>query len=82
MSLANLTPPTTYRLPRESVAIYVEGLKQTSDVAKGVRYALGEAEAMDFYTPPINPKDAKGRRESGGLGVVEGVFQCSGLWRT
>ena len=77
MSLADLTPPTTYRLPRESVAVYVEGLKQTSDVAKDVRYVLGKAEAMDFYTRPVNAKDDSGRRKSGGgLGWSKASFNA------
>ncbi len=65
-SLLTNTIPTQQRLPKESVAVYVRGLKQTSDVAKDVRFALGKADAEKFYTAPPNPKDSMGRMQSGG----------------
>ena len=37
-------------LPKESVAVFIGGVKQTSDVAKGTRYALGLSNAKKFYT--------------------------------
>ena len=60
------TAPLQQRLPRESVAVFVGGLKQTTDVAKDVRFALAWIEAERFYTSPSNPKDAFGKRKSGG----------------
>jgi hypothetical protein len=65
-SLLTNAIPTQQRLPKESVAVYVRGLKQTSDVARDVRFALGKADAEKFYTAPPNPKDSKGRVKSGG----------------
>ena len=42
------------------------GLKQTTDVAKDVRFALARIEAERFYTSSSNPKDAMGKRKPGG----------------
>ena len=76
-SLSDLTPMITRRLPRESVAVYVNGLKQTSDVSRDVRYSLGKSEARSFYTRPINTKDASGRRKpGGGLGWSKESFDA------
>ena len=49
-SLSDLSPITTGRLPRESVAVYVNGLKQTSDVSTAVWYSMGKSAARRFYT--------------------------------
>ena len=76
-SLSDMSPHRQQRLPRESVAVYVNGLKQTSDVAKDVRYALGKVEAERFYTKPPNPKDDRGRRKpGGGLGWTKPMFDA------
>ena len=76
-SLSDLTPMITRRLPRESVAVYVNGLKQTSDVSRDVRYSLGKSEARKFYTRPIHTKDANGRRQpGGGLGWSKESFDA------
>jgi len=48
-------------LPREKAAVFIEGVKLTTDVAKEVRYCLGEEEARRFYTGPNTKKH-------GGLG--------------
>ncbi len=39
-----------YLLPRESAAVFISGVKQTSDVAHDVWYALSKSEALKFYT--------------------------------
>ena len=76
-SLADLSPVTTGRLPRESVAVYVNGLKQTSDVSKDARYSMGKTEARRFYTRQANPKDDKGRcAPGGGLGWSKESFDA------
>ena len=36
-------------LPLESARVYLEGIKQTTDVAKGLRKTLGSARAKEFY---------------------------------
>ena len=40
-------------LPRESLAVFVGGVKQTSVVANEVRDVLGHTEATIFYTTPL-----------------------------
>ena len=39
-------------LPMETAAVFVDGVKLTTDVAKEVRFCLGEQEARAFYTAP------------------------------
>ena len=46
-------------LPREKAAVFIDGVKLTTDVAKEVRYCLGEVEARRFYTASL---------QRGGLG--------------
>ena len=65
-SLNITSAPLQQRLPQESVAVFVGELKQTTDVAKDVRFALARIEAERFYTSPSNPKDAMGKRKPGG----------------
>ena len=38
-----------YRLPLEAACVYVEGVKQTTEVGKGLKHAIGRQEAKDFY---------------------------------
>ena len=40
-------------LPTDSAAVFVGGIKQTSNVAKNVRIALGWVDAESFYTTPL-----------------------------
>lgn len=40
---------TIYSLPMESAAVYIEGEKQTTDIAKALRYHIGKANARRFY---------------------------------
>ena len=40
-------------LPKESVAVFVGGIKQTSNLANNVRLALGWVDAESFYTTPL-----------------------------
>ena len=39
-------------LPLEKIAVYVDGVKLTSDVSKDIRFSLGKVEARKFYTAP------------------------------
>ena len=48
-------------LPLEKAAVFVNNIKLTTDVAKEVRFCLGEVEARKFYTGRIQKK-------GGGLG--------------
>ena len=64
------------RLPRESVAVFVAGRKQTSDVAKEVRFALGLVDAERFYTAPPGAVNDAGRRGKGGLGWSKASFDA------
>ena len=57
----------SYLLPLEKAAIYVDGKKSTSDIAKEVRFCLGEAEARQFYT-------SARKRKGGGLGWTSHRF--------
>ena len=58
-SLMDKTPHTnTYLLPLEKAAVIVKGEKSTTDIAKEVRFYLGEDEACRFYTD--------GRKKTGG----------------
>ena len=60
--------------------MYVRGVKQTSDVANEVRFALGLADAERFYTTPLGERDARGRRRGGGLGWTKQAFQAVDWW--
>ena len=57
--------PGKQTLPRESAAVFIQGRKQTSDIASAARYSLGLKEAEAFYTAPVAPRDARGRRRGG-----------------
>ena len=64
-------------LPQEKVAVIIDGVKQTSDVAKAARYYLGYQEAERLYTAPIQPRDAQGRRpKTSGLGWSKEAFRA------
>jgi len=52
-------------LPREQAAIFVSGQKQTSDLAKSLRFALGLIDAKKFFTRPIRLRNES---NIGGLG--------------
>jgi len=56
------------QLPQESAAVFIAGMKQTSDVSKDVRYQLSLVDARRFYTSPIGDRMPNGRRRKGGLG--------------
>ena len=57
----------SYLLPLEKAAIYVDGKKSTSDIAKEVRFCLGEEEARQFYT-------SARKKTGGGLGWTKHRF--------
>jgi NADH pyrophosphatase NudC (nudix superfamily) len=40
---------TIYTLPMESASVFIDGVKQTSDVTKELRYQIGRAQARQFY---------------------------------
>ncbi|MGB2419944.1 MAG: hypothetical protein ACPH9Z_07410, partial [Luminiphilus sp.] len=64
-------------LPRESVAVVINGVKQTSDVARDARFTLGMQEAERLYTTPPGPRDDRGRRSGrGGLGWTKEAFRA------
>ena len=68
---------TTLRLPCESAAVVISGIKQTSDVATEARFALGFKEAEKFYTTPIGTINDRGRRSRhGGLGWSKNAFHA------
>ena len=64
------------RLPRESAAVFIAGIKQTSDVAHDVRFQLSLVEAERFYTKPIGERLPGGRRRPGGLGWSRAAFHA------
>ena len=67
----------TQVLPCESAAVFVGGLKQTSDVARDVRFALGYSDAEAFYTTPLGPTDSNGNRhKNSGLGWSREAFRA------
>ena len=81
LSLSPTSPSNrNLRLPREHAAVYVRGVKQTSDVSKGVRFALGLVEAERFYTAPLGERDVRGRRRGGGLGWTKEAFHAVDWW--
>ena len=41
-------PYDKYRLPLEAACVYVEGVKQTTDVGKGLKHVIGNQEAKQF----------------------------------
>ena len=58
-----------YLLPLEKAAVIVKGEKSTTDIAKEVRFCLGEDEARTFYTD--------GRKKTGGrLGWAQQPNDC------
>ena len=64
-------------LPCESAAVFVRGIKQTTDVARDVRFTLGLHDARALYTTPLGPRDAHGRRhKSSGLGWSKASFDA------
>ena len=82
-TLNNDSPPFGKQVPpKESVEVFIGGVKQTSDVAKGARYALGLIDAKKFYTTPLGARDSQGRRhEYGGLGWTTTAFDAVD-WRS
>ena len=67
----------TQVLPCESAAVFVGGSKQTSDVARDVRFALGYSDAEAFYTTPLGPTDSNGNRhKNSGLGWSREAFRA------
>lgn len=44
-----LTRTTIYRLPMEAAAVFINGIKQTFDLAKELRYQIGKTKARQFY---------------------------------
>ena len=61
-------------LPKERVAVFIGGVKQTSDVAKGACYALGLIDAKKFYTTPLGARDSQGRRHEDRLHDALPIF--------
>ena len=59
-------------LPLERAAVFVSGVKQTSDVSRSVRFCLGEVEARAFYTAP--PDITERNSNKGGLGWSQDRF--------
>ena len=69
-------------LPKESVAVFIGGVKQNSDVAKGARYALGLSDAKRFCTTLLGARDSQGRRhDDGGLGWTTTAIDAAD-WRS
>jgi len=64
------------RLPRESAAVFVAGMKQTTDVAQDVRFELSRVAAERFYTAPLGGRRPDGSRRPGGLGWSLESFQA------
>lgn len=58
-------------IPRETAAVIIDGNKQTSDVAKAARFALGRSAARRFFTRPIK---ICGESNVGGLGWTHKRF--------
>ena len=53
------------------------GIKQTSNLAKNVRLALGRVDAESFYTTPLGIRDTNGKRNiRGGLGWSNASFDA------
>ncbi len=64
-------------LPKESAAVFINNIKQTSDVAKEVRFALGHVDAEKFYTTPLGERNKHGQRDKrGGLGWSKASFDA------
>ena len=64
-------------LPTESAAVFVGGIKKTSNVAKNVRLALGRVDAESFYTTPLGIRDTNGKHnKQGGLGSSKASFDA------
>lgn len=68
-------------LPKESAAVFINNIKQTSDVAKEARFALGHVDAEKFYTTPLGDRNERGQRDKrGGLGWTKDSFDAMD-WR-
>ena len=42
-------PYDKYRLPLEAACVFIEGVKQTTDMRKGLKHVIGRQEARNFY---------------------------------
>ena len=43
-----------YRLPLEAACVFIEGVKQSTDVGKGLKHVIGRQEAREFYAARFN----------------------------
>ena len=77
-SLLSYNDRTTSQLllPRESAAVFIAGMKQTTDVAQGVRFELSMTAAESFYMRPIGERAENGRQRPGGLGQSLEAFHA------
>ena len=51
-----LTMELTSHLPLEKAGVLVDGVKQTTDVSKGLKQVMGHQQVREFYATP-NKKD-------------------------
>ena len=74
-SLERITPRQAkdQLLPWDQAALIVDGWKQTTDVATGLRFYLGKKQARSFFTKPIR---IRGPSNTGGLGWSHNRFDC------
>ena len=73
----------TTHLPKdkESATIIANGIKQTTDIAKDVSFALGHKDAKKFYTTPLGLHDKHGRRnKAGGIGWSKESLHAVDWW--
>ena len=49
--------PQQPRFPLEAARVYIEGMKQTTDVSKGLTYAMGRTKAREYYSSTKNKKN-------------------------
>ena len=62
----NVRAAPQLRLPRESAAVFISGMKQTTDVAQDVRFELSRVAAERFYTAPLGERQPDGSRRLAG----------------
>ena len=48
--ITDAPPAINYRLPLETACVYVDGVKQTTEVGKDLKEVIGQQEAKKFYT--------------------------------
>ena len=56
-------------IPKENVVVFIDRMKQTSDMAEAARFELGKVDVEVFYMAPVGTRDD---REEKDMVVLDG----------